>query len=779
MKNWLTLLLILVGGIAFANSRNATPNALRLRILPDKDTLFVCADSSITLEANGGVNYQWSPANIVNLPTAAKVKVKPTQNIWVYVDGFVNGIKQRDSVFLVIVRPSIALQALDPQSVCRGVPVRLLAVTNTQGQGITWTPAAGLSSTSAALVTARPSFTTTYQATVNVTGCKASASISVNIAPQRADIQNPDTVFACKGTKPILFAITSTGSPNNLTWTASDKSINVSNVINTTVQPKITTKYFATFITSQCTTVDSVVVVIDSLPVQTITIDPQKEVYCQGEILILKSDVFESRAYPFIKHKWGPLIYGPNAPKVDFQTPDSLWNLVIGTIDSIYLIRATKNRGCVDTARILVPVIKPKVITIVPEKPILCPGQSVQLIASYKGEGTIKWGPATATLSCTDCKTPTVTPLATTTFTITVTEKNCPSSASREVQVLLAPTLGLANNPVVCKGGSVLINTSADPATTYRWTGPNGFTSNIGFLSVSPDVTSTYTVTAQRGNCTAVTRDVTVTVIQPATVTVPADQTICPNTSVTLTAAGNAPAGVNQTYTWRYAGQTSNQVTVTASNVRSNTRFDLTYTWGPNCGTITRSVNVNVFTVPSITGFTFDPADAATKGIPLGNSIKVIANTSPAVPNGVTYTWFANDQPITGNTLTIQHSPTANPTVYKLRITTATSNCVVEANTLPIPVLAPTYDIPNAFTPNGDNRNDFFNVVYSGNVEIVDFQVFNRWGQQVYNNSNNKQGWDGTNGGQPAPSDVFLYKIIVRYPDGTTFNRSGEVTLIR
>lgn len=772
MKNRLTLLVLVLGGLAWSFSPVV---AQRLKIVPDADTLFVCPDSSIALQAIGAVNYRWAPTALATPSNGPSVKVKPNQNTWVFVEAFVNGQLERDSVLLILARPSISLSALDPLSVCRGVPVRLRATTNTRGQGISWSPSAGLSSATGAAVTARPANTTTYTATVDVTGCKATASISVTIAPQRADISNPDTVFACKGSRTTLLATTSTGTAQNLSWRAADNSVSAANVLSLTVQPRRTTKYFATFVTPQCTTVDSVLVVIDSLPVQTITLDPQKEAYCQGEIVVAKSDTYENLAYPFIRHKWVPARIGPGAPQVDFQTPDTLWNMVIGTIDSVLLLRATRNRGCVDTARILVPVIKPKVITITPTNPVLCPGDAVQLQASFQGQGEIKWEPTTG-LSCTDCRNPSARPTQTTNFTITVTEKGCPSSASREVVVLPPPALLVPSNPTICLGATIALNTLSDAGTTYRWTGPNNFTSTEALLRVSPAVTSSYRVTAQRGNCPAVTRDVTVTVIQPGTVSVPADQTICPNTPVTLTATGT---GVNSAFTWRGGGQTSNQASITVSNLRQTTRFDLTYTWGPNCGTLTRSVTVNVTPVPTIIDFSFEPADARSAGVPLGDAVRVTATTSPTVPTGVTYSWFANDQPIPGNALTVEHLPTANPTVYKLRITTTGSNCVVELAAPPIAVVDPVFDIPNAFTPNNDNRNDFFNVVFRGNIQVREFQIFNRWGQLVYNNDNPSEGWDGTFNGNPAPSDVFLYKLVLLYPDGSERRKNGEVTLIR
>lgn len=77
--------------------------------------------------------------------------------------------------------------------------------------------------------------------------------------------------------------------------------------------------------------------------------------------------------------------------------------------------------------------------------------------------------------------------------------------------------------------------------------------------------------------------------------------------------------------------------------------------------------------------------------------------------------------------------------------------------------LNPGVDIPNAFTPDADGTNDFFNVIVADNrvdlLNIKRFQIFNRWGQVVYNNEEPLRGWSGMFKGKPAPSDVYVYVI--------------------
>ena len=92
--------------------------------------------------------------------------------------------------------------------------------------------------------------------------------------------------------------------------------------------------------------------------------------------------------------------------------------------------------------------------------------------------------------------------------------------------------------------------------------------------------------------------------------------------------------------------------------------------------------------------------------------------------------------------------------------------------------------LPNAFTPDGDGTNDFFNVILSESgcsevTEVLDFKIFDRWGTKVYDNDTPSQGWNGRYKGQRQNPDVYIYAIEVRLNDGSTSTLSGDVTLIR
>lgn len=87
--------------------------------------------------------------------------------------------------------------------------------------------------------------------------------------------------------------------------------------------------------------------------------------------------------------------------------------------------------------------------------------------------------------------------------------------------------------------------------------------------------------------------------------------------------------------------------------------------------------------------------------------------------------------------------------------------------------------IPNAFTPNGDSRNDVFQVVNLGINKLVEMRIFNRWGTMVCNTTDNTRGWDGTYRGEPQDAGVYKYLIRIVKPDGTSQEFKGDLNLLR
>jgi gliding motility-associated-like protein len=86
--------------------------------------------------------------------------------------------------------------------------------------------------------------------------------------------------------------------------------------------------------------------------------------------------------------------------------------------------------------------------------------------------------------------------------------------------------------------------------------------------------------------------------------------------------------------------------------------------------------------------------------------------------------------------------------------------------------------IPNAFSPNNNDRNEVFRA-YGENIERFEMWIFNRWGQEVFYSADMDHGWNGTFKGAPVENDVYVYRILYRAKDGTEGRPIGSVTLVR
>lgn len=87
--------------------------------------------------------------------------------------------------------------------------------------------------------------------------------------------------------------------------------------------------------------------------------------------------------------------------------------------------------------------------------------------------------------------------------------------------------------------------------------------------------------------------------------------------------------------------------------------------------------------------------------------------------------------------------------------------------------------VPSAFSPNGDGKNDVFRLSNRTFQRVMEFRVFNRWGQEIFSTTDNDRGWDGTWRGEPQPVGSYTYLIRVGYPDGFVETYKGDFTLVR
>lgn len=88
------------------------------------------------------------------------------------------------------------------------------------------------------------------------------------------------------------------------------------------------------------------------------------------------------------------------------------------------------------------------------------------------------------------------------------------------------------------------------------------------------------------------------------------------------------------------------------------------------------------------------------------------------------------------------------------------------------------FSVPNAFTPNHDGKNDCFGIRSWGDVTLLDFSIYNRWGQKVFETKNPSDCWDGTFQGQEQASGGFVYVIKASSFCGDIM-RKGTLTLLR
>jgi len=86
---------------------------------------------------------------------------------------------------------------------------------------------------------------------------------------------------------------------------------------------------------------------------------------------------------------------------------------------------------------------------------------------------------------------------------------------------------------------------------------------------------------------------------------------------------------------------------------------------------------------------------------------------------------------------------------------------------------------PNAFSPNGDGKNDKFIAKECQNITEFHAYIFNRWGQKLFDWTDTADGWDGTYNGTPVKEGVYFLLCKAKGSDGTTYNIRKDVNLLR
>jgi gliding motility-associated-like protein len=85
---------------------------------------------------------------------------------------------------------------------------------------------------------------------------------------------------------------------------------------------------------------------------------------------------------------------------------------------------------------------------------------------------------------------------------------------------------------------------------------------------------------------------------------------------------------------------------------------------------------------------------------------------------------------------------------------------------------------PNAFTPNGDGRNDVWNVE-GENIASLKFSIYDQWGELLFTSTSLQNGWDGTYKGTKEPLGVYVYYLEAVMNDGQNVKKKGTINLLK
>jgi gliding motility-associated-like protein len=187
--------------------------------------------------------------------------------------------------------------------------------------------------------------------------------------------------------------------------------------------------------------------------------------------------------------------------------------------------------------------------------------------------------------------------------------------------------------------------------------------------------------------------------------------------------------------------------------------------------TDTTRLTINVYDNP-IADFSFAPDP------PVENTPTTFTNLSS--PDAIRFKWDFGDGDTlrTTSRLPVQHQYNATGTFNACLTAYNIAGCPDTTCKQVSALIFPLVDVPNAFTPQSGDVNSIVMVRGFG-IAKMQFIIWNRWGQKVFETGNRFQGWDGKVKGAVQPMDVYAYTLSVEFFDGTKTTKKGDITLIR
>jgi gliding motility-associated-like protein len=351
------------------------------------------------------------------------------------------------------------------------------------------------------------------------------------------------------------------------------------------------------------------------------------------------------------------------------------------------------------------------------------------------------------------------------------------------VQPAVTPTVSLATPPVQCPGTALTftaVATDVGTAPTFQW-----FVNNVAVAN-GPTFTSSTVVTGDQvrvqvtptaGLCSTGPATATVTVTRTATpqptlaIVVQPGGPVCLGETLTFSIASVTEAGPAPTYQWQVNG----------GNVVGAT--------GPVFASTTLRDGQTVTLVLRTTTACGQPVTVVSNGVVVRIQPPVVVNAGPdkEILEGTSIllegtadgTYPVTWTPAAG--LTIPPSNPLRPIAAPLVTTTYTLSAgaggCASSDQVTVTV-RPAIRIPNAFTPNGDGRDDTWQIEFIEQYPENTVTVFNRWGNKIFSAENYSRAneWRGDINGQPAPVGTYYYVVVTKGPLGRSY--AGSITVL-
>lgn len=465
-----------------------------------------------------------------------------------------------------------------------------------------------------------------------------------------------------------------------------------------------------------------------------------------------------------IVNKW-TWDFGDETSTADISTVQNpSWKYSTIGMKNVRLI-VQSNKGCIDTVTLPADVRDKPPIVLAFKDTLICGNALVQDTLQLKasGNGIFSWSPV-VTIQRQNDPDPSVYPKTTTVYHVQLNENGCVSEDSVRVRVVPVVSLNAGSPLTICLTDTVQLNPITD-GLKFTWT-TNPSPSPISDTKVKrpyvapTDVSTTYTVLAEIGKCSAMD-NVSIRTVPYPTARAGADTTICYDDTASLHASMIAAR-----FTWTPVSTLSNpNILNPLAWPRVTTSYILRVQDDLGCPKYVYDT-VKVTVLPEI--FAFAGNDTS---IVIGQPLQLNA-TGAAL-----FEWTPGTY-LNRNNIA---DPVANLNdnfAYQLKAYTPEGCFDLDTINIKVFLTKPDIFVPNAFRPDG-YKNNVLRPILAGISRLEYFRIYNRWGQLVYQTTQHAAGWDGKLGGKPQDTGMYVWAVSGKDYTGKTVTKKGTAVLLR